>query len=93
MRPESNALAAGIAGFSKPFSSITHLLGAGVFLTLGIVFLIGNRRVAARTAAVSVFVITMHWMFIRHVARKITACAARLPASTVPTLSTDTLCP
>nr|MBS0019442.1 hemolysin III family protein [Gammaproteobacteria bacterium] len=57
MRPDPNTLASGIPGFSEPFSSITHLLGAGVFLVLGIVFLIRNRGDATRTAAVSVFVI------------------------------------
>ncbi len=57
MRPDLDTVAAGIPGFSEPFSSMTHLLGAMVFLILGIVFLVRNRGVAARTTAVSVFVI------------------------------------
>ncbi len=36
---------------------MTHLLGAGVFLILGIVFLVRNRGGAAQATAVSVFVI------------------------------------
>ncbi len=54
---DPDILAMAIPGFSEPFSSMTHLLGAGVFLILGIVFLIRNRGIAVRTIAVSVFVI------------------------------------
>lgn len=57
MPPDPDTLATAIPGFSEPFSSMTHLLGAGVFLILGIVFLIRNRGVAVQTIAVSVFVI------------------------------------
>ncbi len=57
MQPDPDTLARAIAGFSEPFSSMTHLLGAGVFLILGIVFLVRNRGGAAQTTAVSVFVI------------------------------------
>lgn len=57
MQPDPDTLATAIPGFSEPFSSMTHLLGAGVFLILGIVFLIRNRGGAAQATAVLVFVI------------------------------------
>jgi channel protein (hemolysin III family) len=57
MRPEPGKLIVATLGFNEPFSSMTHLLGAGVFLVWGMVFLIRNRGVAAQSAAVSVFVI------------------------------------
>lgn len=45
-----------IPGFSDPFSSITHLLGAVVFLVLGILLLIHQRAGWGQTIAVLVFV-------------------------------------
>ncbi len=57
MQPDPHLLAASIPGFSEPFSSLTHLLGAGVFLILGIVFLIRNRGGAFQATAVSVFIV------------------------------------
>lgn len=45
-----------IPGFSDPFSSITHLLGAGLFLVLGIVLLIRQRGGVGQAMAVLVFV-------------------------------------
>lgn len=46
----------GIPGFSDPVSSITHLLGAGLFLVLGIVLLIRQRGGVGQAMAVLVFV-------------------------------------
>ena len=46
-----------IPGFSDPFSSMTHLLGAGVFFVLGVVSLYRYRGAASRTLALSVFFI------------------------------------
>jgi channel protein (hemolysin III family) len=46
-----------IPGFSDPFSSITHLIGAGVFLLLGIVMLLRQRAGIAQTMAALIFVI------------------------------------
>ena len=45
-----------ILGFSEPFSSLSHLLAAGVFLALGIVLLSRSRASAAGTLALLVYV-------------------------------------
>ncbi len=57
MQPDPETLATAIPGFSEPFSSMTHLLGAGVFLLLGVVFLSRNREGATQAIAVSIFVL------------------------------------
>ncbi|MGD8408072.1 MAG: hemolysin III family protein [Thiohalophilus sp.] len=44
-----------IAGFSEPFSSITHLLAAGVFFVLGIVLMYRGRGHAGRVFALGIF--------------------------------------
>ncbi|MDY6978407.1 MAG: hemolysin III family protein [Pseudomonadota bacterium] len=44
-----------IAGFSEPFSSLTHLLAAGVFFVLGILLMIRGRGHAGRVAALGIF--------------------------------------
>lgn len=46
-----------IPGFSDPFSSISHLVGAGVFFFMGVILLIRNRGEFARTVAFLIFVI------------------------------------
>ncbi len=53
--PSSLSIVA-IPGFSDPFSSITHLLGAGLFLVLGILLLIRRRSGPGQTIALVVFV-------------------------------------
>lgn len=57
MQSYSTIAIASIPGFSDPFSSLTHLLGAGVFFVLGIVLLVRHRAAAAQNAALLVFVI------------------------------------
>jgi len=54
--PPSLSVAA-IPGFTEPFSSITHLIGAGLFLVLGIVLLIRQRGGIGQAMAVLVFVV------------------------------------
>lgn len=44
-----------IAGFSEPFSSLTHLIAAGVFFVLGIMLMYRGRGHAGRVAALGVF--------------------------------------
>ncbi len=56
MEPRSPLSIFAIAGFSDPFSSITHLFGAGFFLVLGIALLIRQRVGAGQAIAVLVFV-------------------------------------
>lgn len=56
MQSQPDALVTTIPGFSEPFSSLSHLLMAGLFLVLGAIFLVRNRGQAARTLSVSVFV-------------------------------------
>lgn len=48
-----------IPGFSDPFSSISHLVGAFIFLLLGIKLLYRARGHGGRIAAVSVFVFSV----------------------------------
>ena len=45
-----------VPGFSDPFSSITHLLGAGVFFVLGVILLL-RKHGPGRTLALLVFVV------------------------------------
>ena len=56
MQSRHDALVASIPGFSEPFSSLSHLLMAGLFLVRGAMFLVRNRGEAARTLSVAVFV-------------------------------------
>jgi len=44
-----------IAGFSEPFSSITHLLAAGIFFVLGFIIMSRGRGHAGRVFALGVF--------------------------------------
>ena len=48
-----------IPGFSEPFSSLTHLIAAGVFLALGIWLMIRGRSSHARVFALAVFVFSV----------------------------------
>lgn len=45
-----------IPGFADPFSSLSHLIAAGIVLVSGVIFLARNRGGIALTAGVSVFV-------------------------------------
>jgi channel protein (hemolysin III family) len=45
-----------IPGFADPFSSLSHLVAAGVVLVLGLVFLVRNPGGFGRTLGVSVFI-------------------------------------
>jgi channel protein (hemolysin III family) len=45
-----------IPGFAEPFSSLSHLLGAGVFLCLGVFLIRQGRGDALRVASLSLFV-------------------------------------
>ena len=56
MNPYSNIPVAPIPGFSEPFSSMTHLIAAGVFLILGIVMLIRGHATVGQRIALLVFV-------------------------------------
>ena len=51
--PDYHVLA--IAGFSEPFSSITHLLAAGIFFVLGIVLMHRGRGHTGRIVALGIF--------------------------------------
>ena len=57
MEPHSALSIIAIPGFSDPFSSISHLLGAGLFLIFGLVLLIRQRAGIGQTIAVLVFVV------------------------------------
>jgi channel protein (hemolysin III family) len=59
--PPSLSIAA-IPGFTDPFSSITHLLGAGLFLVIGIVLLIRQRAGIGEAMAVLIFVFGVVFM-------------------------------
>ncbi len=48
-----------IAGFSEPFSSLSHLIAAGIFLALGIWLMIRGRSSHARVFALAVFVFSV----------------------------------
>ena len=48
-----------IPGFSEPFSSLTHLIAAGIFLGLGIWLMIRGRSSHARVFALAVFVFSV----------------------------------
>ncbi len=56
MDPHLPPAIAAIPGFSDPFSSITHLFGAALFLALGIVLLIRQRVGVGKALALLVFV-------------------------------------
>jgi channel protein (hemolysin III family) len=56
MQSQPDVLVAAIPGFSEPFSSLSHLLMAGLFLVLGGAFVIRNRGEPACTLSVSIFV-------------------------------------
>ncbi len=56
MEPYPSLSIVAIPGFSDPFSSITHLIGAGLFFVLGILLLIRQRAGAGQAIAVLVFV-------------------------------------
>lgn len=56
MQAYSNFTIAAIPGFSEPFSSMSHLIGAGVFLILGVILLVRNGQTAAQTTSLIVFV-------------------------------------
>ena len=56
MSLESNIPITPIPGFSEPFSSMTHLFAAGVFLLLGAVLIYRSRTSAGGTLALLVFV-------------------------------------
>ncbi|NIR95542.1 MAG: DNA-binding protein, partial [Gammaproteobacteria bacterium] len=44
-----------IAGFSEPFSSISHLIAAGVFFVLGIILMVRGSGHAGRVFALGIF--------------------------------------
>jgi predicted membrane channel-forming protein YqfA (hemolysin III family) len=46
-----------IPGFSEPFSSLSHLLGAGIFAVLGIVLLRRGRGSTSRLVTLGIFVV------------------------------------
>ena len=48
-----------IAGFSEPFSSISHLLAAGIFLALGVSLVSDARGHAGRVAALIIFIFSV----------------------------------
>ena len=56
MNPYSSVSVAPIPGFSEPFSSMTHLVAAGIFFILGVVLLLRSRVPAAHKIALLVFV-------------------------------------
>jgi channel protein (hemolysin III family) len=62
VEPHPSIPIAAIQGFSDPFSSITHLLGAGFFLVLGIVLLIRQRVGLGEAIAVLIFVLGVVFM-------------------------------
>ncbi len=45
-----------LPGFSEPFSSLSHLLGGGLFLVISIVFLVRQHTRAYRSIAVGVYI-------------------------------------
>lgn len=59
MNPYSSVPIASIPGFSEPFSSLTHLLAAGVFFILGIVLLLRSYVSAGKTLSLLVFVLAV----------------------------------
>ena len=56
MNPYTNVPIASIPGFSEPFSSMTHLFAAGIFLILGIVLLLRSHSSAGKSLSILVFV-------------------------------------
>lgn len=56
MNPYTTIPIASIPGFSEPFSSMSHLLAAGVFLILGLLLLLRNHTSAGKSLAVLIFV-------------------------------------
>lgn len=51
-----------ILGFSDPFSSMTHILAAGIFLIIGIVSLVRQQRPVGHTVSLVVFVVAVTFL-------------------------------
>jgi channel protein (hemolysin III family) len=59
MNPYTSVPIVPIPGFSEPFSAITHLLAAVIFLALGIVLLVRSHVSAGKSASLLVFIVAV----------------------------------
>ncbi len=53
-----------IPGFNEPFSSISHLIGAGVFVVLGAMLLLRGRGDRLRTVSLTIYVVSALFLFL-----------------------------